>query len=154
MTNRAGLSCQTTAINVDQHIVAALQIGECQRLTNGHLQGFKTKVIVDIAAVNDHLAVARNEANTSNGLFAAADRLILNLCHVTNSPSCYYLTSSSTSGCCASCSCSAPAYTRSLRAIWRPSGPLGSMPRTACFTANSGFSAISLRYLVCFSPPT
>ena len=88
MTDRAGLAGKATAIHVDQHIVAALQIGERQRLTNGHLQGLQTEVVVDIAAIDDHLAVARNEANTSNGLFAAADRLILNLCHVTNSPSC------------------------------------------------------------------
>ena len=117
MTDCAGLTGKSAAINIHKNIITSLETRENERLTDRHLQGFKSEIIINVTTVDNDLSITRNEANTGNGLFTAANRLILNLCHFMCFSFRYHLTSSSTSGFWASCSCSAPAYTRSFFAI-------------------------------------
>jgi len=73
MTDRASLARKATAANVHQHIEAAAHVGENEGLTNGHLQGFQTEIIINIALVDHNLAIAGHETYAGNRRLAAAN---------------------------------------------------------------------------------
>ena len=84
MTDCSGLTGQAAAFHVNHHVVIA-NVGQVHGLTNGHLQGFKTEIIVDIALVDHDLSIAGHQTNAGNSLLATADSTVFSLCHISYS---------------------------------------------------------------------
>ena len=56
LTDRSCLSGVTAALYVDDHIKLSVCLGSYQRLTNNHLQGLQTKILVDVSLIYGNIA--------------------------------------------------------------------------------------------------
>src|SRR4029079_1721566 len=111
-TQRAGLARVPAAINVGLHVVTTECVGRDKRLLNRrHVRRTRERVD-ERAPVDVPLAGARLDEDAADGFLAASDRV--NCLHVGHD---YFslLSKVNVVGCCATCGCSAVAYTRSLR---------------------------------------
>ena len=78
MTDGTGLAGDAAALDGADDVDLADQIGRSQRLTNDHLQGVQTEVIVDVTAVDgDGAGAALVDADTSDGGFATAGAVLI-----------------------------------------------------------------------------
>ena len=66
MTNSAGLSGKSAALNGNDDIELALSSGNAERLVDDELQGLEAEVIVDRLAVDGNNAGSRNDADASD----------------------------------------------------------------------------------------
>ncbi len=108
VADSACLTGDTATGNGGDDIELAGGARHAEGLVYDELQGFKTEVIVNVAAVDGNDASARNDANTSNGFLSSAGAVEVRLCtciHI-NLPS---FPNYSTMGFCASCLCASPA---------------------------------------------
>ena len=87
MTDGAGLAGNAAAADGDDNVNLAQQVGGDQGLTDDHLQGVQTEVVVDVAAVDGDVtgAVLVNADTGDGGLPAAGAVEILSLALVHNS---------------------------------------------------------------------
>ena len=80
MTDSAGLAGEATADYVYKNIIFVFCLGQFLRLVYDQLQGFQTKIIIHFAAVDDHFAFTRYQADTGNGRFATTSRAVYYFC--------------------------------------------------------------------------
>ena len=82
VTDSTGLTGIAAAVNINEDVKLAEGVGELEGSTNDHLEGFISKVIVEISLVDDDFAGAGNETYTGNGAFTPAGSKILSgSCH-------------------------------------------------------------------------
>ena len=81
VTNCAGLTGHTTAADIHQHVERG-RAGQRQGLTNGHLEGLQTEVVINITLVDGHFAITGDQADAGNSLLAAANSAVINLSHL------------------------------------------------------------------------
>ena len=59
MTNRSGLTGETTAAYIHQNIELVCRLGRNQRLTDNELQCLKAKILIDISFIDRNLTCTR-----------------------------------------------------------------------------------------------
>ena len=78
VADSAGLTGHAAACDGDNNVNLANQVSSDQGLTDDQLQGLQTKVIVDIAAVDDDgTGAVLVNANTGNGGLTAAGAVVI-----------------------------------------------------------------------------
>ena len=94
----AGLPAQTAATYIHQNVHVAAGLGQFQGLTNRHLEGFQTEILVQIALVDQNLTVAGDQTDTGDGRLTTSHGIVLNFRHFVSLLPCPYLMTS-VSGC-------------------------------------------------------
>ena len=79
MADSASLAGTATADDVDDNVELALVLSQNERAVGEQLQGLQTKVVVDVAAIDGHLAGAVVNANAGNGMLTTASAVEIRL---------------------------------------------------------------------------
>ena len=96
VTDGACLTCEAAAINIYKNIKLAECIGELEGITNDHLEGLISEIIVDVPLIDCDNAGSGNEANSGNRLFTSAcTKILCNGCHKSFPPPNYLSTRTS-----------------------------------------------------------
>ena len=78
MTDGACLAGDAAAFDGADQIDLAQKVGSSQRLTDNHLQGIETEVVVDVTAVDgDSAGTALIQANAGDGRLATAGAVLI-----------------------------------------------------------------------------
>ena len=85
VTDRARLAGEAAALAVDEHVILAQGVGQNQRLTNDGLEGFVAEILLEVALIDDDIALAGNETNASDRLFSSANGVEASTIHVSSS---------------------------------------------------------------------
>src|SRR5215813_3577184 len=79
--DRSCLACWTTASHVDDEVKLVRGLGQLERLTNDHPQGFIGEVAIERLVVNLNLTSAGSQVNSGRRRFASPGSVILNFSH-------------------------------------------------------------------------
>src|ERR1700722_12320616 len=79
---RAGLTRRSAACGGDQNIEFIGRFRSQQRLSPGGTRGFAREIVIELAAVNLDVALARPQKHSGHRAFAATRTKMLNQCHL------------------------------------------------------------------------
>ena len=80
VTQGAGLAGNAAAFHGSNNVHLAQGIGGGQRLTDDHLQGLQTEVLVDVAAIDGDIAgTVLKQMHAGNGGLAAANTILVGI---------------------------------------------------------------------------
>ena len=76
MSDSTSLTGNAAALNGADDVELVQSVSNCKGLTNDELEGLKTKVIVDVSAVDGYLTAALVNTNSCNGVLSSAGSII------------------------------------------------------------------------------
>ena len=76
MTDCTGLTGDTAAGNVGNDVVLAYGFGNAEGLIDNQLQGFQTKIIINVSAVDGNLTGTGQQSYSCNGFFSSSSAVI------------------------------------------------------------------------------
>jgi len=66
MTDRSGLTGESTAIDINEDIKLVVAFNDLKRLANDHLQGFPAEVVIQFFFINGNFSCSGPDKNTSH----------------------------------------------------------------------------------------